>query len=324
LDFYYEAGILDYSADALALLVPPPGHLLCQVWPGLRGLSVQILSVGLSYTEGVVYAGWVTLALAAIGTVWGWRRRLDVRLWVTVAAGVSLLALGPTLRVRGHQVTVWGCPVVLPYRLVKMLPFLSWGRTPARLNLTAMFALAILAAYGVVWLVGRIHRRAWQRVVTGGLIALVLLDAIFLFPWPMADVSVPFFYRTLAADRRSVAVLDLPVGDYTADKYYLLYQMVHGHAIVGGYSYRRPPEAEEAMAKLEDLARPGGAPTALAEYGIGYVILHCDFLELVELETLTAHLANRLGPPLYEDERIVVFAVPGALEIAPPPLEVDR
>jgi hypothetical protein len=88
--------------------------------------------------------------------------------------------------------------------------------------------------------------------------------------------------------------------------------------------YRRPAEAEEAMAELESLARPGGDPRALADYGIGYVVLHCDFLESADLEALTAHLAGRLGPPVYEDERIVAFAVPGALEVAPPPLEVDQ
>jgi len=36
---------------------------------------------------------------------------------------------------------------------------------------------------------------------------------------------------------------------------------------------------------------------------------------------VTMYLVEQLGPPLYEDERIVAFAVPGALEIAPPPLE---
>jgi len=184
-----------------------------------------------------------------------------------------------------------------------------------------MFALAILAAYGMVWLVGRIRRRVWRQVVVAGVVALVIFDAIFLFPWPMADASVPAFYRDLAADRRSVAVLDLPVLDYVAAKYHVLYQMVHGHAIVGGYRDRRTAEAEESMAELEALALPGGDPLALADYGIGYVILYRDFLEPDDLEAVTMYLVEQLGPPLYEDERIVAFAVPGALEIAPPPLE---
>ena len=321
LGFYQEQGVLEYSADAWALVVPPPGHPLCHIWPGLQRLSAKILSFGLSYTEGVVYAGWATLVLAAIGTVWGWRRRRDVRLWAILAIGASVLALGPFLRAGGRWVTVRGQIVTLPYFLVRMLPFLSWGRTPARLNLTAMFALAILSAHGVSWLVGRARQWVWQQVVAAGLTVLVLLDAIVLFPWPVADTGVPAFYRHLAADRQSVAVLDLPVGDYTADKYYLLYQMTHGHAIVGGYSYRRPPEAEEAMLDLQALARPGGDPAALAGYGIGYIILHRDFLEGDELEMIILHLANCLGPPLYQDDRLVVFAVPDALEIAPTPLE---
>jgi len=321
LGFYQEQGIEEYSVDAWALVVPPPGHLACQAWPGLWSLSAQILSFGLNYTEGIVYAGWATLVLAAVGTAWGWRRRRDVRLWAAVAVGASVLALGPFLRVGGRWVTVRGQMVTLPYSLVRMLPFLSWGRTPARLNLTAMFALAILSAHGVSWLIGGIRRWVWQQVVAAGLTVLILLDAIVLFPWPVADTSVPAFYRHLAADRQSMAVLDLPVGDYTADKLYLLYQMTHGHAIVGGYSYRRPPDAEEAMLELDALVRPGGEPAALAAYGIGYVILHRDFLEAGELETMLSHLANALDPPLHQDDHLVVFAVPDALEIAPMLLE---
>lgn len=321
--FYHAGGTVEYSADALALVIPPPRHPICQVWPGLQALSVRTLSFGLSYTESVVYVGWLTLALAAVGVVSGWRRWRDVRLWVVVAGGASLLALGPVLRVGGRLVR-WGSqPIFLPYQLVKMMPLLSWGRTPARLNMTAMFALAILAAYGVAWLLRRVCP-FWQQVLALGVVTMALIDYAVLFPWPMTDISVPPFYEELAADRRSVAVLDMPVWNYTANHFFMLYQMTHGHAIVGGYIYRRPAEAEEAMAELESLARPGGDPRALADYGIGYVVLHCDFLESADLEALTAHLAGRLGPPVYEDERIVAFAVPGALEVAPPPLEVDQ
>jgi hypothetical protein len=321
LGFYHAAGILDYSADALGLVLPPPWHPICRAWPALWAFSAQAMTV-MGYQESIVYAGWVTLVLAAIGAVWGWRKQRDVRLWIAIAVSASLLAMGPVLRIGGQLVTFGGRRVMLPYALVEKLPLLSWGRTPGRLSFTAMFALAILAAYGVAWVVGRIRQYVWRQVMALGIVALILLDVNFQFPWPMADAGVPAFYEDLAADQRAVAVLDLPTAEYTADVYYMLYQMAHGHAIVGGYLYRRPPEAEESMAELEALARPGGDPLALASYGIGYVVLHRDFLERDDLEALTAHLVEHLGPPLYEDEQIAAFAVPGAREIAPPPVGV--
>jgi hypothetical protein len=324
LTWYHIAGVGDYSADALALFVPPPGHTLSQVWPGLRELSLQIYySFGTSYTESIIYAGWGTLILAAIGTIWAWERRRDTRLWMTLAAVSSLLALGPILRVGGRLMTVGKQWFLLPYVIVMKLPLLSWGRTPARLHFTAMFSMAILAAYGARWLISKVRQRMWRWVVTAGLMALILFDSIIIFPWPMLDTGVPAFYRDLAADRRSVAVLDIPVGEYAATKYYMLYQIVHGHTIAGGHTSRVPAEAEKKMKELEALVWPGNDPTVLAEHGIGYVILHRDFLEPDEQEVLTVHLTNQLGPPRYEDKRIVAFVVPEALEIAPSPLVAD-
>ncbi len=322
LGFYQAPGILDYSADALGLFIPPPGHLLCNLWPALQQLSKRLIR-GIGYTESIVYAGWVTVILAVVGAAANWRRNQAVRLWVLVAVGASLLALGPVLWLGGQRVTIDGQSLMMPYGIVRTLPLLSWGRTPARLNLTAMFAIAILAAYGGHVFLAKL-RRIWRPVLALGLLALVLLDATFLFPWPMADANVPEFYTEIAADRRSVAILPLPILDYTADKYYLLHQMTHGHAISGGYSYRRPAEAREALIQLKLLTRPGGNPLALADYGIAYVILHRDFLGEQDLETTRAYLERKLGAPLYNDENIVAFRVPDPLEIAPPPLQTRQ
>ena len=234
------------------------------------------------------------LGLAAIGVLQDWRRRRDVRLWLAVAAVDSLLTLGPVLKVAGRVATIGGVSLPMPYAVATRVPLLSWGRAPARLNLTARFALATLAAYGVCWVIGRVRGAAWRQIAALGVMALVVLDGLYVFPWPMADASVPDFYAALAADERSVAVLDLPVANYVADKYYLLYQMTHGHTIVGGYRTRRPFEAERAMRALEGLARPGGDPLALADRGIGYVILHRDFIEDSVLGAWVAYLHRPL------------------------------
>jgi hypothetical protein len=187
-----------------------------------------------------------------------------------------------------------------------------------------MFAAAILATCGATHLLGKLRKRGLRLAASAALMALVLGDSILRFPWPVANTHVSSFYQRVAADQRSVAVLDLPVDNYTGDSYYMLYQTAHGHAIVGGRMVRHPPEVETARARLDSLARPGGDAGSLAKHGIGYVVLHRDFLDEADLDQRHAHLAQHLGSPLYEDEAIVAFGVPEALEIAPPPVGGSR
>jgi hypothetical protein len=318
--FVYQApGIEEYSADMLGLVIPPPGHFLCSLWSGLRRFSVTLLPEK-AYMESVVYMGWITLILALLGAVTEWGQRADIRLWVALASGASALSLGPLLRVGGELVTIGGRPVPTPYALLMHIPLLSWGRTPARLGLTAAFALAILAAYGARQLVVRVRNPRGRGALALAIVGLVLLDGIYILPWPMADVVVPDFYQTIANDERSVAILDLPLLDHSADQYYLRYQMVHGHAITGGHIYRRPEEARAMLSEFQQLAASGGDVSTLARYGIGYVILHPPFLENARLDLLRQHAEEHLGPSLYSDKRIIVFAVPNALEIAPAPV----
>jgi len=116
----------------------------------------------------------------------------------------------------------------------------------------------------------------------------------------MTKRDVPDFYQDIAADDRRVAMLDLPVEGYVAAKFYMLYQMEHGHAIVGGWRDRRPPEV-----------------------GIGYIVLHKKFLEPERLDELTTHLNEQAGPAIYDDEDITAYKLPDVAEIAPLPVPAD-
>ena len=98
--------------------------------------------------------------------------------------------------------------------------------------------------------------------------------------------------------------------------------MIHRHVLVGGHNYRFPSEVVEKMTEIEALAKTGRAEQ-LVQIGIGYVVLHRKFLGQVELEEYRQHLTKILGNPAYEDEQLIVFTVPNALEIAPRPLLED-
>jgi len=79
LDWYEGAGVVEFSADALAFIVPPPNNPLVRLWPALANLSDQIYSFGASRFEGTVYLGWITIILALIGVVKCWEQKSEIK-----------------------------------------------------------------------------------------------------------------------------------------------------------------------------------------------------------------------------------------------------
>ena len=320
LDWYAAAGSGDFSTDLLSIIIPPPEHPLSLLIPGLQSFSDKIYSFGLSRTEAIGYAGLITLALAGIGISKLEKERRDIRLWFFMAAICFVFAMGPLLRIAGNLMFVNEVPIIMPYAMFLQVPFLSWGRTPARLVITTIFALSILAAHGLSYLLPRIKQMRMRQLTAVFILFLILIDSTFIFPWPMMDVTIPPVFTDIAADSRSVAVLDLPVLDYEAAKVHMLYQFEHQHAIVGGFRTRRPEDAANLMTQLESAALPGGDINELAENGIAYVVLHHDFYEGDEIQSYTAALTTQVGDPIYTDDLVTVFTVPNAREIAPSPL----
>ena len=314
LTWYQEEGVIDFSADLLALFVPTPGHILTRASAQLYAFSSSIHHWDYSATEAQIYAGWITLILAGIG-VWHERNRTpSVGFWLLVAIATAILALGPVLRFAGQiQLLADGRYIILPYFLATKIPFLEWGRTPARLHFTTMFALMILAGYGLRYLLGRWQRPFTQTVVAGAILALILLDSTFETEWPLLSTEIPPYMAEMAADTRSIAVLDIPVNNYMGEKYYMLYQTVHQHPIVGGHAYRTPQEIVDLREEIIlDFTAQGDFST-LYQNNIGYVVLH----HKIEDEEDTIPLAMsvlmaQVGEPVYQDNTVTVFLVPNA------------
>ena len=307
LSWYEAEGLEDFSADLISIILPPPGHPLSQSWQSLRNFSEDVYSYGASYTEAVVYAGWITLIFAILGVVKMRRQQRDIKLWVIVAFVASILALGPTLRIAGQIITIGADKTVtLPYYLFTKLPLLSWGRTPARFNFTAVFAIAILATYGLAWLFSHVKRSAWRLTLMATLLLFVILDSKTNSPWPMLDLTIPDFYKQIMADQEAGAVLDLPSDSYMADKYAMLYQTVHLRPITAGRAYRIPPEVIEFREALADAITKGDTEI-LQQNNIAYVVLQRQFLTPDELTRRQQQLSNLFGEPIYQDDWIVAF-----------------
>jgi len=317
---FHAPGVMRHSADLTSFLVPPPEHPLYRNLEPLRAYSERLASEG--WHENIFYVGVAPLVFSA-AAVWRQRHRKDVQFWAIVALVGMALALGPFLKVGGKPVELetggYVGRVPLPYYLLQRLPFYDWGRTPGRIVGVTMLALAVLTANGVTIVLARL-RGAFRPLLALGMIGLILVDSLFVWPWPMGDAEVPSFYRQVAVEDADFAILDLPLWEYRCERYQLYYAAIHNHRIVGGLITRRPPEAEAAMREVESLVQPGvavGPAEPLAELGIRYVVLHKLCLEGESLDAPTAFLTEQLGDPIYDDRWIRAFEVPGNPEIRP-------
>jgi hypothetical protein len=278
------------------------------------------------------------LVLSAIAL---WRMPRLTRPWAAFALVGLVLMLGPTLRIFGDtRFTPFGVPIIMPYAVLVSLPGLSFMRTPGRFGMMAWVGIAMVAAEGLRRLMQRWPRRA--NVLAVGATIIVLVEG-WPVSWPQASLQqVPDFYRELARDRATYAVLDLPAA-YASQpcdgcwaevaSIYQMYQIVHRKAIAWGYFSHT--DAENLVSPLRALVsrHPFEAPelrvngaspdvgaairAVLVRGGFRYIVWHKTILQQfgkAEDDRLTGRFISQIfGPgvlPMRDDAMVRVYALP--------------
>lgn len=340
LGYLQSEGVSLYGADLLAFVTPSPLHPLLDVFPSVRQAFHHIVANGYTHqnvTEGIVYLGIAPLLLA----IWAVRKQYrTARPWLILLLVSAVLSLGPLLRVNGEFLTYEVDDVVsyfiMPYAALTKLPLFELARTPGRLNGLTMMALAVLVSLGIASLPQR-WRSAKMALVAPGLVAAVVaLEYIAIWPYPVATVQVPQFYTDLASEPGQSAILDHPmylIGYQSAHSFDtpMYYQLFHERPIAGGYVWRLPPEADGTMRALDNLVSPQPRPditpvipmeeraALLRELGFGHVVIHKFDTQTgiwppmpeEQLAATVDHMTTLFGPPVFEDEAIIAFRVPG-------------
>lgn len=300
------------SADLLAFVTPQGFHPLWGEWA--RSQSERFTATVSEYT---VFAGFTVLVLALAGLMARWRGGMK-GLWLGIALTFFTLSLGPVLHVGGEVVQLpGGAEAPLPYAAVARLPLLNIMRSISRLDVIVMLALGVLAAGGLNWLM-----RKYKRGAALGGIALALVLFEFLpVPYPMSPPDTPAWYRTLAEDGRSGAVLNLPANWDRPG--YLLYQTEHRKPLTVAYISRDDPKTlAERVPVLQyfrhlgpdiiDLDLRSQGQQALADLGVRWVVL--DRYKMPggqERKNTEAAAAEIFGSqaPVFEDDRLTVYEV---------------
>ncbi len=327
-----KTGIVKSSTDLLAFFTPSPYHPVMGQAGLLPRFAERVFDTPEALREGLAYPGLVVVGLAIYALI---RRRRETWVWAVLALAAATLSMGPLLKI-GNQLAVYQVDwyksfTVLPYALLQRLPILGVGRTPGRLNETTMFALAVLAAYGVAEL-GRAlaHRVRLLRLLLVLLVLAIGFEYVVVWPFPVAPAEIPASMETIADDPGAGAVLHLPAARGVGNLA-LYYQTAIGRPIVGGYIHRNPPEMIPWTVTLKRLGipdaaggdavprpSPSGRVAWLRHFDIDYVVVHSA--EVRGGAESRRFIETLLGPPTAEDSTLAVFRVPNAV----PALESPR
>jgi hypothetical protein len=250
------------------------------------------------------------LALAAVG------RFRQTLFWYLVLIGSYVAALGPTPTLGGEPLGI-----TLPWNYV----FIPLLRSPYRMNILLMLALAVLVAYGWLTVRGALKTRRAAlapAALIAGLLIFVEYAAPTLFPslptaFPMRAIPVSDFYTTyLPQADDHYAIAPLPTARHI-DKAYLYYQTFHGRPIIGGL-ISRPSDEVYTFIRSNPLLSAGqgdepNPPAAdvdveaalahLAEADIGYLVFDKNAMG----EMLEAWREVVPRQPVYEDQFLVAY-----------------
>ncbi len=300
------------SADLLAFVTPQQFHPIWGEWAAAR-------SAGFSATasEYTVFAGYTVLALSIVGLAARWPRGLKA-VWAGVALVFAVLALGPVLHINGQTVLLSGNrEIALPYRRIGSLPFINIMRSISRLDVIVMLALGVLAGAGLNAVVRRV-RAGW----TVGVFALGLVLFEFLpVPYPLSAPDTPEWYKTIAQDGRTGAVLNLPMNWDRPG--YLLYQTEHRKPLTAAYISREDPRTMVERAPvlqhfrhlgpdIIDIDLSGQGQQVLAGLDVRWVVLDRYKMPSGAEREVTEALAGEIfagREPAYADERLTVYEV---------------
>ncbi len=275
------------SARPLSYFLPASVH------PLFGRFTEQFIGSGLygtSLTEHTLYLGWVPLllGLAAFRRMKKMRKQSsvlspqssdkekDFHFWffVFLAIAAWLFSQPPWWKLFGFNIYM---PPFFMYRIAPMF------RAYCRFGIVVMLAVAVLACFGLKFILEKFRTRKTKIVITSLFCGLVLFEFWNWPPYKVIDVSkVPAVYYWLKEQPGDFTIAEYPLDIDGANEVYKFYQTVHEKKIINGTI---PGTYANKFAKtITELSKPNTAGV-LKWMGVKYVLVHIqDYLntELIE------------------------------------------
>jgi len=255
-----ERGMFDvggsnvYSADLFGFVLHPPGY-------GAIGKQFKAWFPGIM--EPRAFLGLTVIVLLLVQAFSREKNRIVRILWLA-AAVPFVLSLGPTLHVGGRwQWGADGLVIKLPFYYLANLPLFAQIRTPDRFHIATTFAVALIAAYGLMALRKFLADRCsvtTVRVIMATVMLLLVVE--YLQPVGVAhqapDSAV---LKSMAREANSDPLLWLPLSRSSSfarnglesSVKAMYFQTLHGKPILNGMLSRVSQERLEFNDPLLDL-----------------------------------------------------------------------
>lgn len=292
--------LFDMAAKPLSYFLPAAVH------PVLGKFTEQFIGsplYGLSFTEHTLYLGWTPLILSFIAFR-RWRKR---RLQGQSPSGTALVNnedyyLGFFILLAFvawvfSQAPWWNLGPIKIYMpsffMYKVLPMF---RAYCRFGIVVMFAIAVLAGFGLSFILERVKSYKIKIAILCVSCGLVLFEFWNWPPYKVIDVSrVPVVYYWLKAQPEDIVIAEYPLDTGSPSEKYKFYQTTHekkmiNFTIPGTYAHK----VAKAITKLSDPQ----TPKILNWMGVRYVLVHRQDYIKTELVDEIKELDKILGNPL--------------------------
>ncbi len=237
--------------------------------------------------ESILYLGLLPSGLALVGVLANWRNSREKRtvcLLAMTALAFFLFSLPPFIPLGG--VRIYSPSSIL----FKIFPTY---RVLARFGVMVMLTVAVLAGFGLKYLLGRIGSSGKRGLVV--LVAFLLLCFEFLNvpPFHWTDYSqIPDYYVWVKEQKGDFIVADYPIKafDFAESQ---IWQTFHGKRLLNGSPEWATAKLGETLSDLEDPE----VVTKLKELGVQYVICHTHDYLYGGKHLVDGHRANRFSLP---------------------------
>ncbi|MFA4843181.1 MAG: hypothetical protein WC658_05050, partial [Candidatus Omnitrophota bacterium] len=274
--------LFSQSARPLSYFLPAPVH------PVFGSFTEQLVGTrlyGESFTEHVLYLGWAPLILAffafrkwikkrkeikqqrAFGTVpcgdSPWREDFYIGFFIFLAIVAWLFSQPPWWQIAALKLYM---PSFFMYKVMPIF------RAYCRFGILVMLAVAILAGFGLKFLLQRFKAVAARATVTVFFCGLVLFEFWSWPPYKVIDLSkVPAVYYWLREQPGDFAIAEYPLDIRGPKEEYKFFQTAHEKKIINGTT---PGTYANNVAR--SIYRLSGPDTAgvLKWMGVKYALVH--------------------------------------------------
>ncbi len=270
--------LFSQSARPLSYFLPSPEHpILGWIAKGLIGTDMY----GMSFTEHALYLGWVPLVLAFVAFR-RWRRNRKspghqvtrspesnenfyIGFFVFLAVVAWLFSQPPWWDIFGFKIYM---PSFFMYKILPMF------RAYCRFGIVVMLAVAVLAGFGLKFILERFKSRKTKAFVTALFCGLVLFEFWNWPPYKVIDLSkVPAVYYWIKEQPKDIVIADYPLDADSPNELYKFFQTVHEKKIINGTI--PGTHANKVAQEIRRLSQPKTA-SILKWMGVKYVVVHKD------------------------------------------------